>query len=56
LSIPVTEGVCAGKMQMFIRIFLRILPVATSTHSHINILPRPWSHRTADDSFLVNAD
>jgi len=34
LSIPVTEGACAGKMRMFIRIFLRILPVATSAHPH----------------------
>jgi len=32
LSIPVTEGACAGKMQRFIRIYLRILPVATSVH------------------------
>ena len=30
LSIPVTEGACAGKMRMFIRIFLCILPVRTS--------------------------
>jgi len=30
LSIPVTEGACAGKM----RIFLRILPIATSAHLH----------------------
>jgi len=36
LSLPVTESACAGKMQMFIRIFLRILPVATFAHPHIS--------------------
>jgi len=34
LSIPVTEGACVGKMRMFTRIFLRILPAATSAHLH----------------------
>jgi len=34
LSFPVIECACADKMWKFIRIFLRILPVATSAHPH----------------------
>jgi len=42
VSIPVTEGACAGKMQMYICIFVRILPIAASTAGHILTLnPNP---------------
>jgi len=34
LSIPDAEGAHAGKMRMFIRIVIRILPAAASAHPH----------------------